>query len=271
MRRLFSCIDNFIQKSAFSGVATMWKKFLIGLAAFFFGQGITLADIAYNPNANIYFGSGQKIDFNNDSVIDLGTEFSSLTTNGIPSVTHTSHYFTPRNYLGLQTNPLQLLFEYYSGRVLQGSVESGNQFASSLAPGMMIGPTSPNGSVWSGSDEDVLVLGYVSTGGVETSQTPVAQAPEYVGFQFAIGSETHYGWMLIDRTRFTAEPEGAFGLTVQSNPQILSWAYETNPNTAITIAAIPEPTSCCLVILASVVGAIGVRRRINRNATKTCS
>ena len=62
----------------------------------------------------------------------------------------------------------------------------------------------------------------------------------FVGLEFQIQGETHYGWIEIIPI-FDSN---------QHHTRIAAWAYEDQPNTAILTGAIPEPSPGLLVILA---------------------
>jgi hypothetical protein len=239
------------------------KKLLFGIAVLLFSNNAIFAEIVYNPSADLFFGSNQKLDFNNDSVIDIAINSSFLMTNAIPPSTFDSYYFSAKNYLG--AGPSGPLYETYSGRFLSQTSQNNVLYAPSFAPGTLIGPNSLNEATWSETGADVNVLSIIQLSGNSTTQTPIILGKEYLGFQFLIGTETHFGWILIDRAIYSEVPENGLGLLVQTGPRLLSWAYETNPNTPINIAAVPEPASCGAAIFASFIGALVIRRKRNRN------
>ena len=59
----------------------------------------------------------------------------------------------------------------------------------------------------------------------------------FIGLQFQINNQTHYGWMEIYNY-----PDVASG-------QVLAWAYESSPHTPIEAGAVPEPPSWTLLII----------------------
>lgn len=59
---------------------------------------------------------------------------------------------------------------------------------------------------------------------------------DYVGVQFAIGGETHYGWVEV-QVPFIGVNGG----------WVRSYAYETEPGVAITAGAVPEPATALLL------------------------
>jgi len=73
------------------------------------------------------------------------------------------------------------------------------------------------------------------------------QTTGYLGFSFEGDEGTHYGYIHIDGRRV-------------SNYRILSYAYESEPNTPILTGAVPEPSTTLLMMLFPV--AVWRRRRI---------
>ena len=57
----------------------------------------------------------------------------------------------------------------------------------------------------------------------------------FIGLQFQINNQTHYGWMEIYNY-----PNVASG-------QVLAWAYESSPDTPIAAGAVPEPSTWALL------------------------
>ncbi|WOO43531.1 hypothetical protein [Rubellicoccus peritrichatus] len=86
-----------------------------------------------------------------------------------------------------------------------------------------------------------------------------------IGFRF-IGSDnqTHYGWASLSMT-------GEYGNSDDSDNDarttILSWAYEDEANTPITVGQVPEPSAIACGLGALALGAAGLRswRRSRKN------
>ena len=69
----------------------------------------------------------------------------------------------------------------------------------------------------------------------------------YLGVEFEIGGQTHYGWVEILSFDFFFHAE------------LVSWAYETEPGVAIEAGAIPEPSAGALM-LAGAIALLAPRR-----------
>ena len=74
--------------------------------------------------------------------------------------------------------------------------------------------------------------------------------PGYIGVEFSIASETHFGWIAIENS--PEEPLVSGRLT--------GWAYETIPGKSIPAGAIPEPGTGILLIFGVTVMCGGRRR-----------
>jgi MYXO-CTERM domain-containing protein len=73
----------------------------------------------------------------------------------------------------------------------------------------------------------------------------------FVGIEFDISGEIHYGWLEVLVSRENDRPAGL---------EVLSAAYETTPGADIQTGAIPEPASVGLGLGLLALGAAGVRR-----------
>jgi hypothetical protein len=115
---------------------------------------------------------------------------------------------------------------------------SGSYYVFSFAAGESIGPAAAEagGGRFAGRVVGPYFYNFVGTDG-------------YVGLKWdAGGGNIHFGWARVD---VTSADNGTATL--------FSYAYEDQPNTAITAGAIPEPTS--LALLAAGGGALALARR----------
>lgn len=95
------------------------------------------------------------------------------------------------------------------------------------------------------SAEGVGDLGWVDDGELVSSYSttgPFKDYRGYLGVKFEADDGTHYGWI---------DMEGA---DQGASIAIHAWAYESAPDTSITVGVIPEPSSVALLL----VGGMGV-------------
>lgn len=77
----------------------------------------------------------------------------------------------------------------------------------------------------------------------------------YIGVQFPIEGEAHYGWIRLDH--FEIAPGGT----------IIEWAFNDTPGESILAGQIPEPSTSVLIV-AGLVFVFGRRWRINQGITR---
>lgn len=65
----------------------------------------------------------------------------------------------------------------------------------------------------------------------------------YIGFDLVKNGLNYYGWMAVSSPGMGGLPGDA-----ALDGSIVSWAYETLPNTPITVGAVPEPSTVTLLI-----------------------
>jgi hypothetical protein len=107
---------------------------------------------------------------------------------------------------------------------------AGFQIGSSLAPTYTwVSASSPGLAGHSLISSVANIDGNVVTSGLFSGQTA------YMGIEFMIGQDVHYGWVLIE------SPGGTAG------GYIHEWAYETQANTSILAGQVPEPSTAALI------------------------
>jgi len=204
------------------GLRTSLAWLVLGI---WFTQEIVRADLIYfRPDEPVQVGlSTWNLDINNDAVVDLvfsgsPSEFECFTEGinlllGIPpSPPDTGHYLYP----------LELGYEIAASPVSPlewGTSPYGNLFASYQ---------------WNGSE-------YVGIGYWREED-----ADGYLGVQFDIGGNTHYGWVHVINT---------YGIT----GEIVAWAYESTPDTGLQAGVIPEPATLLLLLVGT--GVLALREK----------
>lgn len=89
-------------------------------------------------------------------------------------------------------------------------------------------------------------LTFSSTGGLREVADRFSQggfADGDYGFRFTSGGATHYGW---------ADLYASAGINISlptGTAGVSHWAYESDPNTPITVGAVPEPATAALLLV----------------------
>lgn len=143
---------------------------------------------------------------------------------------------------------------------------------SSLAPlpaGYSIGGTLIPELLWAAHDApsaygSALLVGSYITDAINGGPFPVGYfygTTAFMGIQFQIGNDWHYGWVRIRGG--TAGPSDD-GQQFYLNPPawVLDWAYETRPGVPILAGAVPEPSTWALLLGGGVV-MVWLRRKRN--------
>ena len=80
-------------------------------------------------------------------------------------------------------------------------------------------------------------------------------SPGYAGLQMTSGTDTFYGWVSID-----------YVVGSPNQVTVNGFAFENQPNTPITVAAVPEPASLALVATGVAFAVAVYRRRRDRHS-----
>jgi hypothetical protein len=121
--------------------------------------------------------------------------------------------------------------------------EFGTHYAADLVDGSFIGAEPDGGGMWNPGSS--IMSACFNAGGIVCFGNFLGGV-EYLGVEFDIGGNTHYGWIEIEsRERFVFV-------------RIHRWAYESEPGVPLQAGLIPEPSSVTL-LLASL--ALGAQRR----------
>lgn len=170
--------------------------------------------------------------------ITQGTNFAfNLDGDAFNDITLSNFVYTNGNYMGAFVN-------YFPGRLV--GFTASYSYVSNLAPGASIdlASTTAPGTNFVGS----MAYG---------AQNPAAQfnnvTGAFFGFSFPSGANTFFAWMRVDINQAL----GTF--------RVVDFAYESTPNTGILagagVAAVPEPATFALGLLAAGATGVGIYRR----------
>jgi hypothetical protein len=215
-------------------MASVWLVLAFGLASAepILAQG----NIVYHrPAAPLSPLIGQSFDLNGD---------------GQPELRFYDASYLPASYWATDASGVG------SARLLvipNAGVDGGGHLAS-LSSGFLIGDSLSPFLLWAAQDTpnaygDAVVMGsYIpeTPGGGPVPVGLFYGTTAYMGVQFQIASEWHYGWV---RIRGGTAGVSDDGQQFYLNPPgwILDWAYEARPNTPIFAGQVPEPSTCALV------------------------
>jgi len=109
----------------------------------------------------------------------------------------------------------------------------GTKFGSNLDPGSIIGVVPQDGMRW---DTSPVILGGCASGGGGLDCPGEFQSGfDFLGLEFEISGQTHYGWIEIESIQ-------DFGPI-----RFHRWAYESEPGMSIRAGAVPEPSAGMLL------------------------
>jgi hypothetical protein len=121
-----------------------------------------------------------------------------------------------------------------------------------LNEGFLIGGATDPSVFWAAHDAPRLYGNAIVLGSYLPEEGPLVPdglfygTTAFMGIQFQIGSDWHYGWA---RIRGGVAGPSDDGQEFYLNPPgwILDWAYETRPDTPIFAGAVPEPSTWALL------------------------
>lgn len=182
------------------------------------GQGI----IYVAPNPQPYYSLGYP-----------GTLDSDLDING----DGTTDFTLRSNDPGTDVNNAFLLPLNGNAIVVGGSYGG---FVANMTNGDVIGSSLNPVYQWSNSKAPITTLAELLDGGGTIAEDGnfMNQASGYIGFDLVENGNNYYGWMFV--TNPVVSDAGIYGIVTE-------WAYESDPNTPITVGAIPEPSTWALL------------------------
>lgn len=215
------------------GLCYLWLVLALGLAPanFALAQG-TIA--YYRPTEPISPLVGAELDLNGDGQPEV--RYSAEAPSGVFFGTEATGIGAAR----LLVTP-------------QGPNDFGSYLAA-LNEGFLIGGLTDPSLFWAASDAPRL-YGYANVlGSYLPEEGPLIPdgffygTTAFMGIQFQIGPDWHYGWV---RIRGGVAGPSDDGQQFYLNPPawIVDWAYETRPDTPVFAGAVPEPSTWALLAL----------------------
>lgn len=213
------------------GAASFGLVFMIGILMMAPLRGaIIYTDV---PDVNLMAGgfggeASYDVDLNGDGTVEL-TVFSRFGDFGVLASSHT-------RIAGIPSTP-----------------PNSNGFAHPFTLGQIIGVTPPDDRSWNEGSSGLLgcqslgCIGLWTTGGTN-----------YIGVEFQIGPDLHYGWVEIDMQFIFA------------GGHLRSYAYESESTMSIVAGAIPEPSTGVLIGLGCAMAVLKRRRKPRRGLTRRC-
>ena len=96
---------------------------------------------------------------------------------------------------------------------------------------------------WSNAKTPIGTLAILLGQQVAEDGNFAGQPSGYMGFDFMVGDNNYYGWMYI------SSPVNDAGIYAN----VVEWAYESDPNTPITITIAPEPSTWALLAVGTAI------------------
>jgi hypothetical protein len=191
------------------------------------GQGV----VYVVPNPQPYYSLGYP------GTLDVGFDVNGDGTND----------FTLRsNDPGIGVNNA-LLIPLNNSQIVVGGTYGG--YVANMTSGDVVGPLLSPSYGWSSSQAPITTLAELLGGGGTGAEDGnfVGQASGYIGFDMLLAGLNYYGWM------YVTNPVSAEGIPADAGIYgiVTEFAYETTPNTPITISAVPEPSTWALIGLGS--------------------
>jgi hypothetical protein len=179
-----------------------------------FGQGIIY--VTPNPQPS-YSVSGTPLDFDIDINGDGTPDFILRTQDSYTSVNNA------------------VLIPLGDNEIVIGGANS--TFVANLPTGETVGSSLNPIYQWSNAKAPITVLAILLGQQSAEDGNFAGQPSGYMGFDFVVAGANYYGWM------YVSSPVNDAGIYAN----VVEWAYESDPNTPITITAVPEPSTWALL------------------------
>jgi hypothetical protein len=111
-------------------------------------------------------------------------------------------------------------------------------YLANMTIGDVVGSSLASSYQWSSSMQTISVLAILLGQDTAESGNFAYQTNGYIGFDWVINGQNYYGWMEVSSIVNDAAIYG----------EITEIAYETSPNTPITIGEVPEPSTWALLV-----------------------
>jgi len=127
---------------------------------------------------------------------------------------------------------------------ISSSPPNSNGFAHPFPIGQIVGVTPPDGRSWNEGSSGLLGCQSLGCIGLWTNG-----GTNYIGVEFQIGSDIHYGWIEI------------YMEFVFAGGHLRSYAYETEPRRPIVAGVVPEPSTGIFLAIGAAAFVLKRRRR----------
>lgn len=211
---------------------------LIGVVGSANGQG-TIAYFTPQPPPYYSLGYPGTLDYNIDINGDGTTDF--ILRSNDPRWSFNNSVLIPQN-----GNSLVSMGSYLA------NMHSGDVVSSSLDPAYQ----------WSSGQPPLSQLVFLIPGGPVELGNFAYQESGYIGFDVVRNGMNYYGWIEV-----SSPGQGGLPGDAAMYGELVSWAYQTSPNTPIQAGQVPEPSPVVLIALGSVVVWL-LRRRLNDTSEK---
>jgi hypothetical protein len=128
------------------------------------------------------------------------------------------------------------------------SVVSMNSYLANMNNGDVIGSSLNPVYQWSNGQPPLSLLVLLLDPQPVEEGNFAYQQSGYIGFDVVKNGMNYYGWMSV-----SSPGQGGLPGDAAIYGDVVSWAYETRPNTPIAVGAVPEPSSVALIILGGAV------------------